>query len=67
MEFASTAAKAFDLAMVVHRTNPYDRLHLDMLQSIVGVSHCKSLEQVVENISDAFLKRSRAASLTVER
>lgn len=49
--------KAFDLAMVV-RTNPYDRLHLDMLQSIVGVSHCKSLEQVVENISDAFLKKS---------
>ena len=55
LEFASTAAKAFDLAMVV-RTNPYDRLHLDMLQSIVGVSHCKSLEQVVESISDAFLK-----------
>lgn len=63
LEFASTAAKAFDLAMVV-RTNPYDRLHLDMLQSIVGVSHCKSLEQVVENISDAFLKEVvRQASL----
>lgn len=56
LEFSSTAAKSFDLAMVV-RTNPYDRLHLDMLQSIVGVSHCKSLEQVVENISDAFLKK----------
>lgn len=55
LEFSSTAAKSFDLAMVV-RTNPYDRLHFDMLQSIVGVSHCKSLEQVVENISDAFLK-----------
>lgn len=56
LEFSSAAAKSFDLAMVV-RTNPYDRLHLDMLQSIVGVSHCKSLEQVVENISDAFLKK----------
>ncbi len=56
LEFASTAAKAFDLAMVV-RTNPYDRLHLDMLQSMVNVSHCKSLEQVSENISDTFLKK----------
>ena len=63
LEFVSTAAKAFDLAMVV-RTNPYDRLHLDMLQSMVGVSHCKSLEQVVENIKDAFLKEVvRQASL----
>lgn len=63
LEFTSTAAKAFDLAMVV-RTNPYDRLHLDMLQSMVGVSHCKSLEQVVENIKDAFLKEVvRQASL----
>lgn len=62
-EFTSTAAKAFDLAMVV-RTNPYDRLHLNMLQSMVGVSHCKSLEQVVENIKDAFLKEVvRQASL----
>lgn len=56
LEFSSAAAKSFDLSMVV-RTNPYDRLHLDMLQSIVGVSHCKSLGQVVENISDAFLKK----------
>ena len=38
-----------------------------MLQSIVGVSHCKSLEQVVENISDAFLKEVvRQASLLKE-
>ena len=55
LEFTSTAAKAFDLAMVV-RTNPYDRLHLNMLQSIVGVRHCKSLEQVVSNIENTFLK-----------
>lgn len=55
LEFSSTAVKAFDLAMAV-RTNPYDRLHLDMLQSLVNVSHCKSLEQVVEKIKDVFLK-----------
>ncbi len=55
LEFTSTAAKAFGLAMVV-RTNPYDRLHLDMLQSLVYVNHCNSLEQIVENISDTFLK-----------
>lgn len=55
LEFSSTAAKAFDLAMVV-RTNPSDRLHLEMLQSMVGVSGCKSLQHVVDNIQDAFLK-----------
>jgi DNA helicase-2/ATP-dependent DNA helicase PcrA len=55
LEFVSSAAKAFDLAMVV-RTNPYDKLHLDMLQSVLGVSRCKSLNQIVENISDPFLK-----------
>lgn len=56
LDFSSTAAQAFDLAMVV-RTNPYDRLHLDILQSMVGVNHCKSLGQVVENIKDTFLKK----------
>ncbi len=63
LEFTSTAAKSFDLAMVV-RTNPYDSLHLEMLQSIVGVNHCNSLEQVVENIKDVFLKNVvRSATL----
>ncbi len=66
LEFTSTAAKAFDLAMVV-RTNPNDRLHLNMLQSIVNVRHCKSLEQVVESIKDSFLKEVvRQASLLKE-
>lgn len=55
LEFTSIAAKAFDLAMVV-RTNPHDRLHLDILQSVVGVRHCRSLEQVAENIKETFLK-----------
>ncbi|MDE6493373.1 MAG: ATP-dependent helicase [Bacteroidales bacterium] len=53
--FISTAAKAFDLAMVV-RANPYDRLHLDMLQSLVGTSNCESLQQVTDSIQDIFLK-----------
>ncbi len=62
-EFSSTAAKAFDLAMVV-RANPYDRLHLDMLQSIVGVDSCKTLDCVVGKIEDSFLKEVvRKASL----
>lgn len=66
LEFTSTAAKAFDLAMVV-RTNPNDRLHLNMLQSILEVDHCDSLEQVVENIDSSFLKNVvRQASLLRE-
>lgn len=53
-EFSSVAAKAFDLAMVV-RTNPNDRLHLEMLQSLVGVHGCQSLGELVENIQMPFL------------
>lgn len=64
LEFTSNAAKSFDLAMVV-RSNPYDSLHLEMLQSIVGVDHCcNSLDQVVNSIKDDFLKEVvRSASL----
>ena len=56
LEFTSTAAKAFDLAMVV-RSNPSDTLHLKMLQSLVGTDNCKCLNDVVDKASDAFLKK----------
>lgn len=63
-EFSSTAAKAFDLAMVT-RTNPYDKLHLDILQSIVEVNNCKSLDEVANKIQDPFLRNivSQASQL----
>ena len=54
-EFTSVAAKAFDLAMVV-RSNPYDRLHLDMLQSLLDISNCDSMDQIIKNVADPFLK-----------
>lgn len=53
--FTSSAAKAFDLAIVV-KSNPLDRFHLDALQATVGVKNCKSLQEIIKETKNTFLK-----------